>query len=205
MEEQSKVRIPKQKRSIDKKDKILAAAYQLFCEAGYYKTTTPEVAKKGGVSIGCLYSYFADKNDLFMAVLDRYDGQFDALRLEALRSLDDRDIPLKDSFRRLLGELVAIHKASKALNAEMKLLYHSDAAIAARMDARDAKIRAAILSSIKANKKRLRVKDLEAAAEIAADITGAIVDRIVFGKAALDGDRILNAGVEALCVYLEIK
>jgi hypothetical protein len=140
-----------------------------------------------------------------MAVLDRYDGQFDALRLEALRSLDDRDIPLKDSFRRLLGELVAIHKASKALNAEMKLLYHSDAAIAARMDARDAKIRAAILSSIKANKKRLRVKDLEAAAEIAADITGAIVDRIVFGKAALDGDRILNAGVEALCVYLEIK
>ena len=38
----NEVRIPKQKRSIEKKDAIIRASYTLFCEKGYYKTNTAE-------------------------------------------------------------------------------------------------------------------------------------------------------------------
>ena len=36
----NEIRIPKQKRSIEKKDAIIVASYELFCEKGYYKTNT---------------------------------------------------------------------------------------------------------------------------------------------------------------------
>ena len=45
----NEVRIPKQKRSIEKKDAIIKASYTLFCEKGYYKTNTAEIAKMAGV------------------------------------------------------------------------------------------------------------------------------------------------------------
>lgn len=195
-------RSPQQKRSIDKRDKILEAAYTLFCSSGYYKTTTPEVAKSAGVSIGSLYSYFEDKNDLFMAVLERYEGRFDALRSEALQRLGAKDIPLRDSLRSLILDLVAIHEESKALNDEMKMLYRNDPAIAAHMDAREEKISAAILESFRANADRMRLKDPEAAALVVGDIIDATVDRVVFGRTSVKAARVVDAAVEALSSFL---
>lgn len=36
-------RVPVQKRSKEKKQKILNAGFELFCEKGYYKTNTIEI------------------------------------------------------------------------------------------------------------------------------------------------------------------
>ena len=51
-------RIPVQKRSIEKRKRILEAGFQLFCEKGYYKTNTIEIARHAKVSTGTVYSYF---------------------------------------------------------------------------------------------------------------------------------------------------
>ena len=48
----NEVRVPKQKRSILKYDAIVRAGYDLFCQQGYYKTNTAEIAKRAGVSVG---------------------------------------------------------------------------------------------------------------------------------------------------------
>ena len=72
----NEVRIPKQKRSIEKKDAIIRASYTLFCEKGYYKTNTAEIAKMAGVSTGIVYSYFQDKKD----ILDMIDLLETAMR-----------------------------------------------------------------------------------------------------------------------------
>lgn len=68
----NEVRIPKQKRSIEKKDAIIKASYTLFCEKGYYKTNTAEIAKMAGVSTGIVYSYFQDKKDILIEVVKLY-------------------------------------------------------------------------------------------------------------------------------------
>lgn len=60
-----KVRIPKQKRSIEIKNKIKRTAQELFSEKGYYNTSSNDIVKAAGVSIGAFYSYFKDKKALF--------------------------------------------------------------------------------------------------------------------------------------------
>ena len=42
------------------------AGFDIFCEKGYYKTNTDEIAKYAGVSIGAPYSYFEDKRQIFI-------------------------------------------------------------------------------------------------------------------------------------------
>jgi|WetSurMetagenome_2_1015567.scaffolds.fasta_scaffold553545_1 AcrR family transcriptional regulator len=201
MSKQTKVRAPQQTRSIDKKEKLLSSAYSLFCEIGYYKTTTPEIAKRAGISIGSLYSYFKDKNDLFLAVLDRYYERFGEIRIQAIRDLNDLSIPLRDSFRSLLVRLIEIHKESEALNIEMRILAYSDPQVRERADEQRSIVRAAVLDSLRKNSSRLRVTDLEAAAEVIDELVGGIVHRIAFKESDVDDDRILDAAVDAICAY----
>ena len=54
----AETRVPIQKRSIEKKQKILDAGFELFCKKGYYKTNTIEIAKHAGVSTGAFYRLF---------------------------------------------------------------------------------------------------------------------------------------------------
>ena len=43
------VRQPKQERSIEKKNKIIQAGWQLFSEVGYHNTNTAEIAKRAKI------------------------------------------------------------------------------------------------------------------------------------------------------------
>ena len=65
------IRQPKQQRSIDKKERIIKAAYELFSENGYHGTVTSDIAKRAGVSTGIVYGYFADKRDILFYVYTR--------------------------------------------------------------------------------------------------------------------------------------
>lgn len=54
--------------------KLLAAARKLFAKRGYGATTMREVAKQAGTSIGNLYFYFADKDELLGTLLAETRG-----------------------------------------------------------------------------------------------------------------------------------
>ncbi len=64
---------PREPRWIRRKDarpeEITAAALTLFVERGYAHTRLEDVASLAGVSKGTLYLYFANKEDLFKAVV----------------------------------------------------------------------------------------------------------------------------------------
>jgi AcrR family transcriptional regulator len=47
---------------------IVDAAVRLFIDRGYHKTTTRELAKKTGMSIGSLYEYISTKDDILYLV-----------------------------------------------------------------------------------------------------------------------------------------
>ncbi|WOO38732.1 TetR/AcrR family transcriptional regulator [Anaerocolumna sp. AGMB13020] len=72
MQNNEKIREPKQKRAIEKKQKIIRASYKLFSEKGYYKTNTAEIAQAAGVSTGIVYSYFEDKKHILVEVIKHY-------------------------------------------------------------------------------------------------------------------------------------
>lgn len=52
---------------MNKKEKIIKAALDLFCEKGFADTDVDSVAKKAGVGKGTVYLYFKDKKDLFIS------------------------------------------------------------------------------------------------------------------------------------------
>ncbi len=60
-----------------RRGQILDAAVSLFSKQGYARTSVQQISKKAGVSIGLIYQYFGDKDDiLFLAlklVLETYE------------------------------------------------------------------------------------------------------------------------------------
>ncbi len=50
---------------------ILDAARQVFAERGYHGSTMREIASRAGVATGTLYLYFANKEALYVALLER--------------------------------------------------------------------------------------------------------------------------------------
>lgn len=55
----------------DKSEQILQGAMQEFLTHGYAGTSMDKVAKTGGVSKATVYSYFQDKEGLFVALIQR--------------------------------------------------------------------------------------------------------------------------------------
>jgi len=60
--------IPTQVKNQDlvqrRRRQIVDAAVELFIQNGFHKTTTRQIAKAAGVSIGSLYEYVANKDDV---------------------------------------------------------------------------------------------------------------------------------------------
>jgi AcrR family transcriptional regulator len=50
---------------------LLDAALELFAEQGYGATSVPEICARAGLTKGAFYSNFANKDALFLALLDR--------------------------------------------------------------------------------------------------------------------------------------
>lgn len=65
---------------------ILDAATRLFASNGYHATSTRSIAAAAGVSEGTVFHYFGSKNELMLAILDRFYG--DVLNPGAERILD---------------------------------------------------------------------------------------------------------------------
>lgn len=54
-----------------RRDEILDAAQRVFAHGGYRGSSMADVIKASGLSAGAIYSYFAGKEELFRAVVDR--------------------------------------------------------------------------------------------------------------------------------------
>lgn len=78
------------KRTVKKpKERILKIAIRVFSEKGYSKTTIREVAKEAGISVGGVYLYFKNKEELYQTLLKYIlDELVDKLK-NAIKNIED--------------------------------------------------------------------------------------------------------------------
>ncbi|BAB07516.1 transcriptional regulator (TetR/AcrR family) [Halalkalibacterium halodurans C-125] len=64
-----------------RREQMIKGAVSLFIEKGFHRTTTREIAKQSGFSIGTLYEYIGSKEDVLYLVCDAiYEEVSDRLR-----------------------------------------------------------------------------------------------------------------------------
>lgn len=105
------------KRELDpgvKRDQIEEAACRLFLDKGYEDTSMAAVAVAAGVAPNTLYWYFASKDDLLVAVLDRLVNQ--AMQTFA----SQQDLTLAEQFKWLVGEFSQASSLVSTVHARLK-------------------------------------------------------------------------------------
>lgn len=193
---EDKIREPKQARSILTKEKILDAAYRLFCAKGYYNTSTNEIAKEAGVPIGSVYSYFNNKDTILLEILQRYHLEFDKSNNELSLELETYRTDMKAWLRQLLENLIRIHESGRELIREMEILSFSKPEVAALLKSQQEDSRKVTLVLLKQMKEAIRYADIEAAAIVVYDTISVTVHRIVFDGCEISRERIINACVD---------
>lgn len=124
------IRIPTQKRSIEKKDKIIEKGFELMCNNGYYSTNTNDIAKYVGVSIGIIYQYFNDKKEIFIEGIKKYSDNIMFPILDILNNNEVKFNNLENLLDEMLNTFIKKHTLSKKAHEEMIALSHQDEDIA---------------------------------------------------------------------------
>ncbi len=123
------IREPKQKRAIEKKDKLIEVGFNLICEKGYHNINTAEIAKAAGVSTGIVYQYFNDKYDILIEGLNRYgeDIFFPMLKKDSFNLNKDN---FDNTIRDMIKKYISNHKVSNIAHEEIMSMVHSDKNVA---------------------------------------------------------------------------
>jgi AcrR family transcriptional regulator len=97
------VRLTQAERKERTRSDLVATARDIFLERGFHGASLDEIAEQAGYSKGAVYSNFAGKDELFLAVLDAQFEQRARILADVLLDEDS----LEDSFRAVARSMVA--------------------------------------------------------------------------------------------------
>jgi TetR/AcrR family transcriptional regulator len=94
-------RLPRREREkLSHRSQILADALELFTEKGYHNVSMHQIAEKAEFSIGTLYKYFKNKEDLYSALMiDKAE--------KVSRALDEV-LCRKDDIENIIGDYITV-------------------------------------------------------------------------------------------------
>ena len=111
----------------ERREQIIKAATKLFSEQGYYLTTIQDIASEAGISVGLIYQYFKDKDDvLFLTlklVLETYEKVIPAAIEGAEHPLERLCLAIGAYCRvvdRLRDATVLTYRSTKSLRADRR-------------------------------------------------------------------------------------
>ena len=113
-----------------RRNQILDAATTVFAEKGFHRATIKEIARQAGIADGTIYTYFASKTEVLLAILNRLNETTE--REQQFAQGSERDVrsffraylrqrmaliwPNAEVFRAVLPEML--------VNAELRDLYY---------------------------------------------------------------------------------
>ena len=101
----------RERNKLEKRNRIVAAARQLFATQGFADTTTQQIAEKADIGTGTLFLYARSKEDLLVMV---FHDEMLATAQEAFRDLPG-DMPLIDQVMQVFEHMVIYHERDLVL------------------------------------------------------------------------------------------
>ncbi|MGE0823060.1 MAG: TetR/AcrR family transcriptional regulator [Candidatus Binatia bacterium] len=130
-----------EKRLLEGKERIAAAAANLFLQSGYHNTSVREIAQKAGVSVGSVFNYFTNKEEILFflfshvqarteATLQELWAEFERLRQEGIDAKElfllayERYVRLADEMRRYV--VLGYQEMKSLTSAERRRLFEGE-------------------------------------------------------------------------------
>ncbi len=100
------------------RQKLVAAAAQIFNTSGYFNTDTNRIAREAGYAPGTFYKHFDNKLDIFLAAYERWvANEWDDIRVEASKTkVDPR------SLKRIYRLILKHHKDWVGFRSDLRAL-----------------------------------------------------------------------------------
>lgn len=203
MENNKNIRKPQQTRAIITRQKILEASRKLFSEKGFHLTTTNEIAKVSQLSIGTLYSYFRDKDEILIELLTMHNDHFAVIFEQVSATIDTFSDNPEKWMRQFIELLINLHRQTLDFSKELRSLYSTKKEVRTVIDAQAEKNQKMIYELLLQNKELFQIQDLEAFSYVFFDFTNALVDNVVFSENKIPQTRIINTGVHCLMQMLK--
>ena len=80
---------PRQKRSLDKRERLTSAGLAIFGEKGYERASIEEIAHRAHLAVGGFYQHFRSKRQLLLALMDDLLEKLSRLELRPKTSAPD--------------------------------------------------------------------------------------------------------------------
>ncbi len=173
----AETRVPKQQRSIEKKQRIKDAAIKLMSEKGYHSTSSNEIAKEADVSIGTFYSYFKDKKALYTELVsDIYSKVIEPIDFSSF----PEDMSIEETVYLYISYVFKGHEYETAFQREIASLSEQSDEFREIEMAHKQFLTETFVHLLSEYKDQVKVKDLKTASYIILTIVEAVVHDNVF-------------------------
>jgi AcrR family transcriptional regulator len=203
----NKARIPKQKRGIESKEKIIRAATALFAEKGYHKTSVPEITARARTATGTFYSYFNNKKEVFIEIIQRiYKNIFEKVLINFESIMTDYHLTSAAEAKKLthfiLNRLVAEYRVNEQLLREILGMAIRNKEIEKIRTAEEQKVVKLLVLYMKTYKDYIRITDFEAAAVPLIKFMEEMLHQIKFKGTGIPDKRFLQEIENMICRYM---
>ncbi len=193
----------KQSRSTNTKERIIDSAIEFFHDNGYYGASIRKFAKSAGISVGSLYFYFNDMDELFLEVMQKLNDKFSTSADQAIQEAEIYHKDKKEWLRTFMVNLLNAHENLGKLHNELKALYFEKPELAPIKEEQEKRTRQLMMNMLhKLVKDDLKVKNPEIAILVLNDISDAVLDRLTYGDDSIRKDDLLDEYVELMYKYL---
>lgn len=198
----SDTRMPTQKRSIEKRNRIIEKGFALMCEKGYYNVSTPDIAEAAEVSTGIIYQYFNDKKDIFIEGVKNYSNSIMFPMHLVLENEDLKINNIETVIKRMIEAYIKSHTISKKAHEELMAMSHLDEDVANIFKNSELELTNKIVSIIKNN--NIKIKNPIEKIHIAIGIIENLCHELVYHKHKdLDYDVMQNEVVKIITNILK--
>lgn len=192
-------RVPTQKRSIEKKQRIKDAALKLMSEKGYFATSSNEIAREAGVSIGTFYSYFKDKKELYAELVD--DIYTAVLTPINLNELPD-DLSIEETVQLYVTAVFRGHEYQTAFQREISSLSEQSDEFRAIEMVHKSNILHVFSEVLKAYREELKPQDLETSTYIILTTVEAVIHDTLFHNGGKNKEAVIRELTAMIVNYL---